>query len=154
MTCPHNHERSVIAKFTSRSLCLPMHLAAKSEGLSQRARHAVPLRIGLSVVGSCRRRGRLLSAIALHKIVADDWNAEGERQPHEVLHEGGSLLEAIVNRIGFRRFRRNDRGDILQKIHAALFTLAALALRVLAGGAFVAHGAMASLAEASHFADV
>ena len=59
-----------------------------------------------------------------------------------------------MNRVGFRLFRGNNGRDVFQKIHATLFAFAAFALRVFARRAFVAHGAMAALAEARHFANV
>jgi len=96
----------------------------------------------------------LLFAIALEEIIANDRVAQRKRHPQNVFHQRGALLEALVDRIGFRLLLCDHCADILQKIDAALFTLAARALLVVARGAFVTHRVVATLAEARHFAHI
>ena len=74
----------------------------------------------------------LLLAVALHEIIANDWQAQRKRQPQNIFHQRGTLFEAIVDRIRFRLLLRDHRADILQKIDAAFFALAAGALLVVA----------------------
>jgi hypothetical protein len=84
--------------------------------------------------------------------LAHKGKAAGDGDPQYVLDEVGALFDAIVNHVGFRFFPGDDRAYVLQKIHAALFALAALALLVRARRTLKAQRGVATRTEACNVA--
>jgi hypothetical protein len=86
--------------------------------------------------------------------LAHQGKAAGDGDPQDVLDEVGALLDSIVNHVGFGFFPGYDRAYVLQKIHAALFALTALALLVRARRTLKAQRGVATRTEARNVARV
>src|ERR1700746_2925553 len=132
------------------SACRSAPIPDSRDGIRDRCRARAALASRLELM----RSSVLLLAVALEEIIANDRVPQRKRQPQNIFHQCGALLEAFVERICLRLLLCDHRADILQKIDAALFAFAAGALLVVARGALVAHCVVATLAEARHFAHV
>jgi len=86
-------------------------------------------------------------AVAAEEKVAYQRNAHVEGHHQDIRDQIRAFLDAIVKDVCFAFLGADDRGDIFQEIHAALFARPAMPLLVLARRTFVAQRHMASRAE-------
>ncbi len=108
--------------------------------------------VGIQIAALGAARHRLRFAVAPDEQLPNERNAAGEGNDQEVFHQRRTLLELIVDRVGLRSFTGNDGADIFDEIDPALLAVAAAALFVATGRAFVAHRIVATLTEARDFA--
>jgi hypothetical protein len=95
-------------------------------------------------------RRRVLSLAATARgadQLPEKWNPEIKGQKQNILQQAGALFDAIVCQVRFALLNGDDGRNIFQKIHAALFAFAALALLVAACGTLVTQRGVAALAE-------